>query len=351
MEIQPMDFYLRQLEPMLFDARQVLADFVGTAPNNLAFVDNATYAMNVVASSVDLKPGDEVVLTDQCYGAVRRIWQKACLASGAKIVEAELPSNIESKQQVVERILAATSAKTKIAIISHIVSVSGLIMPVDRLCACLAEKGILTCLDGPHAPLQVDLNLDQLGCDFYTASCHKWLCGPLGTGFVFVAAKHHDRVVEPILGWGRLLPRQAESWDQEQIWLGTRNVSGILAIPTAIEYFENLGFENVRARVNYLATTAQEMLLNELGTETIASRSDGWYGSMAHVALPDGDWSDLQSQLWTQAKIESPVWELNGRWWIRVSCHLYNDMNDLEKLANQLKKRIDKNYSGVNQIN
>jgi isopenicillin-N epimerase len=162
----------------------------------------------------------------------------------------------------------------------------------------------------------------------------------LGTGFLYVAPQHHDKVVEPVLGWGRLQPKLPASWDQEQFWLGTRNVAGALAIPAAIEYFQKLGLDQVRSRLRYLAATAEHMLLEALGTNTIASRSDGWYGLMAHVALPVGDWSNLQNDLWEKSKIEIPVWELNDRWWIRVSCHLYNSTDQLEFLLAELTKHL-----------
>lgn len=340
MEIQPMDFYVRQLEPMLIAARQRLAEFVGTTATNIAFVDNATYAMNVVANSMSLEPGDEVLLTDQTYGAVRRIWEKVTAAAGAKIVEVKLPEKIESKQQVIDSIVGGVTAKTKIAIFSHIVSVSALILPVREICDVLRKRKVMTCVDGPHALVQVDLKLNQLGCDFYTASCHKWLCGPLGTGFVFAKEVHRDKIVAPITGWGRLDPQIPGNWDEEQFWLGTRNVAGFLAIPTAIEYFEKFGVQRVRARMNHLAETAEAMLTDLFGTEPIANRVDGWYGSMAHVPLPAGDWSQLQHDLWAQAGIEVPVWQLNNRWWIRVSCHLYNTRKQLEYLVSELKIRL-----------
>ncbi len=340
METQPMDFYLRKYEPLLMRARQRLAEFVGTEAENLAFVDNATYAMNVVMNSMTFAADDEVLLTDQVYGAVRRMWEKKAKETGIKLVAVTLPEKIESKQQIVDLILAGVTAKTKLVVFSHIVSVSALILPAKEICAALRERNVLSCIDGPHAPLQIDLKLNQIGCDFYTASLHKWLCAPLGTGFIFVGADHRETVSAPITGWGRLDAPSIGGWEEEQIWLGTRDQTGCLAIPDAIDFFAKIGFDNVRRRLNHLASLAEQKLTGLFGTETIADRHDGWYGSMAHVALPEGDWAKLQDELWVQEAIEVPIWELNGRWWIRVSCHLYNTPEQIEFLVNELKIRV-----------
>ncbi len=344
MEIQPMDFYLRQFEPLLLAARQSVAKFVGTKAQNIAFVDNASYGMNVVARSVQLQPGDEVLLTDQAYGAVKRIWEAKAKESGATLVCAELPHRITSKQQVVSAIMDCVTPKTKIALVSHIVSQTALILPVREICQALAQSGVLSCVDGPHALLQLDVKLNRINCDFYTASCHKWLCGPLGTGFVYVKSEHSGIANPPITAWGRLLPNRPQNWSEELFWLGTRNVSGTLAVPTAIEFFQNAGIEAIRARLNHLAAYAETGLLELLQTETIAPRADGWYGSMAHVALPEkpnANWDELQRRLWAKDKIEIPVWETNGRWWIRVSTHLYNTPTQIDYLINCLKRELE----------
>lgn len=339
LETQPMDFLLRSYEPLLTKARQRLAEFVGTEATNLAFVDNATYAMNVVANSVPLSEGDEVVLTDQEYGAVKRIWEKKARETGIKLIEVSLPKKIESNQQIVDLILASVTPKTKLVVFSHIVSTSALILPAKAICTALRERNVLSCIDGPHAPLQVDVKLNQIGCDFYTASLHKWLCAPLGTGFVFVRSELRGIVNAPITGWGRLDVPELAGWEEELIWLGTRNLTGAFSVPEAIEFFHETGIDAVRKRIHYLASVAEKKLTNLFGTETIASREDGFYGSMAHVPLPDGDWSELQNELWVQEAIEVPLWQLNGKWWIRVSCHLYNSIEEIEFLRNELEIR------------
>jgi isopenicillin-N epimerase len=339
LETQPMDFLLRSYEPLWNKARQRLAEFVGTEAQNLAFVDNATYAMNVVANSAPLWEGDEVLLTDLEYGAVKRIWEKRARETGITLTEVSMPEKIESQQQIIDLILQNVTPKTKLVVFSHIVSKSALIFPVKEICKALRDRNVLSCVDGPHAPLQVDVKLNRIGCDFYCASLHKWLCAPLGTGFLFVRPEHRDDVSLPITGWGRLDVSEVTGWEEEMIWLGTRNLTGAFTVPDAIGFFAKLGFENARKRMQYLASFAETELTNLFGTETIAKRSAGFYGSMAHVPLPEGDWLKLQDELWVQEGIEVPIWKLHDRWWIRVSCHVYNSLEEIEFLKRELEVR------------
>lgn len=329
---QPMDFYVRQMESHLYDARKKTAEFVGTSVDNLVFVECATYGMNVVAESFPLHAGDEVLLNNHEYGAVHRIWDRQCNRRGAKKSSVSLPARIESKQQVVDVLLAGVTDNTKLLVVSHITSPTALIMPVQEICEAFKQRGIAVCIDGPHAPAQVPLHIDHLDCDFYTASCHKWLCAPLGSGFLFVHPKWQGHIEPVVKSWGRLLPAMPQRWDEEFTWQGTRDPSPYLTIPTAIEYLDKIGMDNFRGRTRWLASYAEEEISTAFETTPIASRKDGWYGSMAHVPLPPGDWSKLQHGLWLQLGIEVPIIEFESKWYVRVSCHLYNSTKQIDAL-------------------
>ncbi|MEM9940331.1 MAG: aminotransferase class V-fold PLP-dependent enzyme [Planctomycetota bacterium] len=335
---QPMDFYLRQMEPALIEARTELGKFIGTDRKNLIFVDNATYAMNVVAKSLPLQENDEVLISDLEYGAVDRIWDRVRDDKGITIVRPQISIPIQSNQQIVEEILAAVTEKTKLAVISHVTSATALILPIREICLRLRERGVPVCIDGPHAPAQVDLDIESLGCDFYCASCHKWLCAPLGTGFLYVHPEMQSYVVPPVLSWGRLKPFVPESWDEEFTWLGTRDPSGFLSIPKAIGFMNGIGLDSFRNRSRYLARWIEERLVSQFGTQPIAVRDYGFYGSMAHVPLPSGNWDHLQRQLWEEVGIEVMVNSHQNRPFIRVSCHLYNNTAQLDTLAKALDR-------------
>ncbi|MEM7456981.1 MAG: aminotransferase class V-fold PLP-dependent enzyme [Planctomycetota bacterium] len=337
---QPMDFYVRGLEVYLAEARQALAEFVGTESENLLFADNATYGMNVVADSFPLKEGDEVLLNDHEYGAVHRIWDRSCNRSGAVKTTVNLPSQFDDEQELIDCLLNAVTPKTKLLVISHITSATALILPVDRICAAFAERNIPVCIDGPHAPAHVDFNLNSMGCAFYTASCHKWLCAPLGSGFLFVAPEWQKHIQPLVKSWGRLLPAIPEQWDEEFIWQGTRDPSVFLAIPDAIKFMRGIGIDQFRGRTRTMADYAEKHLMKLFGTTPLGVREKGWYGSMAHVPLPENDFCNpatLQHDLWEQFGIEIPVIHFADRWFIRVSSHLYNSLAQIDTLIDALR--------------
>lgn len=335
---QPMDFFLRQLEPAIKQSKETLANFIGTDKENVIFVDNATYGMNIVAKSFQLKAGDEVLINDHEYGAVFKIWNRRCESAGATLKIAKLPEKFKTPEQIVESLSSEISDRTKLLIVSHVTSATALVMPVQEICQAFSSRDIAVCIDGPHAPAQLDFQIDDLNCDFYTASCHKWLCGSLGSGFLYVNPRQQERIKPAIVSWGRLKVDQLNSWDEEFTWLGTRDQSPFLCLPAAIEFMDQIGFDNFRARSRHLAAYAEQELRELFGTEPIGDRSKGFYGSMAHVPLPPGDWSNLQKQVWEQIGIEFMVINFDNRWFVRVSCHLYNNQKQIDTLVRALTR-------------
>ncbi|HMO15605.1 MAG TPA: aminotransferase class V-fold PLP-dependent enzyme [Pirellulaceae bacterium] len=335
---QPMDFFVRRLEPLLLAAREDLAQFLGTDAQKLVFVENATFGVNVVAESFPFVSGDEVLLNDHEYGAVRRTFERLAARKSLNISVANISTPIASADQVVADLMRCVTPKTKLAVISHITSPTAIVLPVKQICRAFQERGIAVCIDGPHAPAHVPLDLEELGCDFYAASCHKWLCAPLGSGFLFVDPRWHKFMQPIIKSWGRLLPAMPENWDEEFLWSGTRDPSCYLSVPTAIETLRIIGFERFRSRCYSLAAYAREKLVELTGEEPLAPAD--WYGCMAHVPLPSGEYSDLQRLLWDVFRIEVPIIEFNGRWFVRVSCHVYNHIGQIDLLIEALKQTI-----------
>lgn len=338
LDAQPMDYYLRQYEPLLEAARKSLAQFLNTNFQNLIFAENATFGMNVVADSFPLKAGDEVLVNNHEYGAVHRIWDRATQRSGAKMVIARLPDTIESVDQVVDRLMSQCSDRTKLVVVSHITSATALILPVREIVEACRSRGIAVCIDGPHALAQVELDIDSLDCDFYTASCHKWLNASLGSGFLYVNPRWHQCLQPQLQSWGRLSPAVPEHWTEEFIWSGTRDPSTYLSIPAAIKFLDGIGMEAFRARSGWLAQYGEQKLVDLFGHLPFAKREQGWYGSMAHVRLPDGSPDDLQGQLWNRYQIEIPVYRFEDVDYLRLSCHLYNTTEQIDYLVDSLKQ-------------
>jgi isopenicillin-N epimerase len=349
----PMDFFNRRYEAAIFAARERLAKFVGTPAENLIFIENATAGMNVVASSFHLDCGDEVLINDHEYGAVRRIWDRACREAEAKLVTVELPLPFTTAEKAVEAILSGASARTRLLIVSHITSSTAVTLPVELICREARRRGIAVAIDGPHAVAQVPLSLDWLDCDFYAASCHKWLSAPLGSGFLYVAPQHQSQVRPPALSWGRIQPTPVTIWSDEFVWTGTRDPSAYLTVPAAIEFLERIGLENFRTRTHWLASYARRRLVELTGLEPIVPDDPAWYAAMAHVPLPPRRMPAaadaaaraaighpvanlLQHALWRDFGIEVPIVDFGPRRYIRVSCHLYNDTRQIDRLIEAL---------------
>ena len=336
-----MDFFDRQFEPAWNRVRCQLAEFVGANSADLLFVENATTGMNLVANNWRLKPGDEVVLNNHEYGAVHRIWRRACERAGTHApIVARLPDRFESTQQVVDCLMDAVTDRTRMLVVSHITSPSAAIMPVKEICTAAHARGVAVCVDGPHAPAQIKLDINTIGCDFYTASCHKWLSAPFGSGFLTIANRHQERFQPSMLSWGRLLPARPDKWWEEFIWSGTRDPSPYLTIATAIDFFRHIGIQQFRNRTHTLARYARQRIGELTGLVSPIPDSPNWYGSMALAPLPPVDGRELQSGLWQRFQIEIPILEIEGQHFVRVSCHLYNTPRQIDRLVEGLGELI-----------
>jgi len=336
LEANPMAFFVRRQESKLVEAARDLAKFVGCDEEHLVVVDNATVGMNVVAASFPLAIGDEVLLTNHEYGAAIRTWERACRRAGASLTTVDIPFPPEEDAAIVDRILKACTPRTRLIVVSHISSATATIFPVAELCAEARRCDIRTCIDGPHAIAQIPLDISTLDCDYYTASCHKWLCGPFGTGFLYVRTPRDPRIEPLVQSWGRLLPAEPEDWRQEFWWSGTRDLSAYLALPTAIEFMDSAGLDEFRKQSHELAIYARDRVCQATGQPPFLPDRDDWFGSMVPMPLPACDTYALQRELAEQFKIETPMYVWNDQPIIRVSCHWYNDRQQIDRLAEAL---------------
>ena len=391
LESEPMDFLVRKLEGHLDHARQRLGEAVGTSGDNLILVDNSTFAMNIVAASFALAPGDEVLATNHEYGAVLRIWRERCRKAGANLVVRKLPESFVEPAEVVEEFLRGVTVRTRLIVISHITSPTALILPVEEICRRAKERGVRVCIDGPHALAAVPVDIDRLSCDFYCASCHKWLSAPFGSGFLYVQPRWQQTVQPVVMSWGSSLSGRPPSWQDEFFWSGTRDPSAFLAVPAAIDFLNNLaqsapgvggppaavagdvarprrnpaqsawlagndGMEGIglfRRTSGALVAHARRKITAVTQLAPIGASAGQWYATMITLPLPEtvedaphGHIHPLQTALWAQFQIEAPVVNWNGRRHIRVSCHLYNDELEIDRLAGALAELL-KDGTGV----
>ena len=323
-------FYRREAEGALRGARERLAAFIGTSEENLVFTTNTTMAMLAVARSFPLESGDEVLINDHEYWSVIEIWRRACEEARAKLVVAALPLPVSDPGEIVEELFAAATPATKLIVCSHITSRTSIVMPAAAICRRAHERGIAVLIDGAHALVQCPVKVDALGCDYYVGSCHKWTCAAAGTGFVCAQARGRA-ILKPLTG------ARSGGW-RDAAFIGTEDYSRYLALPAAIDFMESAGLDYFRRRTHGLARYARERITALTSLEPWLPDSPEWYASMVTLELPAVDERALLEALWRDFRIESYVSSWNGRSLVRVSCHLYTEAAEIDRLVDALRE-------------
>jgi isopenicillin-N epimerase len=351
LEREPVFFFLRQLEGLLDEAREHVAAFVGARPEDLGFVRNATTGVNAVLRSLRLAPGDELLVTDHGYNACTNVARLVAERSGARVVVATIPFPLASEDEVVAAVLGAASERTRVALLDHVTSPTGLVLPLARLVKALDERGIDTLVDGAHAPGMLDLDLGALGAAWYTANFHKHTCAPKGAAMLWARADKQADLHPAVVSHGYNSPRARTRWLEEMDWQGTDDPTPWLCVPVALRHVASLvdgGWPAVRAHNRALALRAREILCEALGVPAPAPAS--MVGSLAAVPLWNGDENEpssalaidpLQRALFEEDHIEVPLppWPRPPQRLVRISAHLYNDEAEYRVLAEALVRR------------
>jgi isopenicillin-N epimerase len=348
LEAQPIEFLARRLHGLLAEARGRLAEYLGARADDLVFVPNATHGMNIVARSLaqtlPLAPGDEVLGSDHEYGAVERAWRFICAQRGAHYRAQRIPLPVTSAAALVDQLWAGVTERTRIIVISHITSPTALIFPIAEICRRAAAQGILTVVDGAHAPGQITVALDALGTDFYTGNCHKWLCAPRGAGFLYARPDRQQLLQPLVVSWGWQAREPGPSPFQDHFeWIGTDDPSAYLSVPAAIEFQTQHDWPQVRADCHQLATLARARLAELTGLPQICPDSTQWWNQMCAVPLPVQVGStevDLQRQLWDAYKVEVPLVDWQEWRFVRISIQAYNTPRDVDRLTAGLTKLL-----------
>jgi isopenicillin-N epimerase len=352
LEAEPVRFLGRELDGRLDAARAALAAFLGADPDDLAFVTNATGGVNAVLRSLDFAAGDELLTTDHAYGACKNTLDYVARRTGARVVIATIPFPVASPDEIVATVLARVTPKTRLALLDHITSPTALILPIEKLVQALAARGIDTLVDGAHGPGMVPLDLARLGAAYYSGNCHKWLCAPKGTAFLWVRRDRQAAVHPLTISHGATGERPGRTrFRLEFDWTGTNDPTGWLTVPKAIDYVGGLlpgGWPAVMARNRALALEARGLLCGAAGTAPACP--DEMVGSIASVRLPE---SSLKNPAWRQADplqprlfegwgIEVPImrWPGPPHRVIRVSAQLYNHRAQYARLADALAKEL-----------
>ncbi len=316
LERQPVEFLAleRRLPELLDRARISLAEYVGAAPGNIAFMENASSGLNAVVRSLELGPGDEVLLGDAEYGGMMRLWEHVAKRTGATLVRRPC-TELEPGR------------RTRAVFCSHVEWTSGRVNDVQETCRRAREAGALSIVDGAHAPGQIELDLESIGADVYAANCHKWLCAPKGSAFLYARPEVQSLIDPLVVSWDWV---EGASFPERHRWQGTRDPSAYLAVPAAIDFQAAHDWPAVRARCHEL------LAASDFGLEPLADE----FVQMRGFRVDHPDPLALKRQLYDEHRIEVPVFESAGRWVLRVSVQAYNEASDLRALEAALATAI-----------
>ncbi len=362
MEAEPVRFFVEELQGLMDETREAVAGFIDCDWDCLAFLPNATTGVAAALQNVTLKPGDEILVNDHEYPACLNNVRRIGAQTGAKVVKVTLPWPLPAengKQAVIDAILGGVTTRTKVALISHVTSPSALVMPIEAIIPALKAKGIITLIDGAHAPGMVDgLSMRRLDPDFYTANCHKWVCSPKGSAFLYVRRHLREGFRPLVLSNNAEIPKpDRHQFLTEFDYIGTSDYSAVLAIPAAIRAMSGMmpgGFSAVMRQNRELALRGRALINGALGAAPVAP--DELIGSIAAMFLPPrGDGAppstrpptsrygdSLQERLIDTWKIQVPVWGVPGtsQRVLRISAQVYNSLAQYDYLLHALQQEL-----------
>lgn len=341
LEGDPVDFIGRRAQDLMLESKKELAAYLNAPVEQMVFVTNATTGINIVARSLDLQPGDEILTTDHEYGAVNNTWRFNFEKKGVKYINHPMQLPFTTPEAFVERFWEGVTPRTKVITLSHITSPTALIFPLQEICRRAKEAGILTVIDGAHAPGQIDIDLTAMGVDYYTGNAHKWLTAPKGSAFLYAAPGREDEL-EPLVvshGWASPHDKQSKFLDNFN-WTGTMDPSAYISVGAAVRFQRENNWPAVRAACHALAVQTRDRINEMTGLESVCPDSTTWFSQMFIARLPNATAEKLREVLWPEFKIEVPLPQWNDEAFIRVSVQAYNTPEDMERLLGAIEKYL-----------
>ena len=355
LERNPVEFLGRRSASLLAEARTALARFLGTQAQSLVFVANATTGVNTIARSLGLGPGDELLAPDHEYGACDNAWSIACQRQGATYVKRSIPLPYPGDEAFVARLWEGVTPRTRAIFLSHITSPTALVLPVAAVCRRARAEGLLTIIDGAHAPGQIELDLEATGADYYVGSCHKWICAPKGSAFLYARPEHHGALDGLVVSWGYHAELHgvtahdpytgADPLARRHQWHGTRDIAGFLAVPAAIDFLGRHAGPERRAQCHALAVATQRRVGELTGLPPIAAAAS--FAQMVAIDLPPCDPAAVQAALFDEFRIEVPCFSFAAHAFVRPAFHVYNTQKDADALVAGLARMLGKPGAGA----
>jgi isopenicillin-N epimerase len=311
LERDPTGFFNRVVEEATYESRAALAAFAGARADDVVFAANATSALNAVIRSLRIRPNEEVLTTKHEYGAILRTL--GFIRANVVLVEPD-------------ELIANIGIRTRAVVVSHITSPSALVLPIAEICAAARQAGVFTIVDGAHAPGHVPLDIEAMWPDVYAGNCHKWLCAPKGSGFLWARPEHQDWIEPLVISWGY---HDTADFGERHCWQGTRDPAAYLAVPKAIEIHAR--FDPARAKA--LADEAEKALATYGLRPLRGARSPFMRALTIRTTDPEG----LGRRLYEEHRVEVPVYDWEGTALLRVSVGPYNDEGDLQRLVDAVR--------------
>jgi isopenicillin-N epimerase len=347
MESELVRFSIRELEPLLDEARRVTGAFLGAKADDLVFVKNTTMGVNTVFHSIGLAEGDEVLTHDHAYGACVNTIRYYAEKNRYKLNVASIPFPLTGDDDIIQSLVNAITPETKLLFIDHITSATGIIFPVKKLTEIFHSKGIPVFIDGAHAPGMIDLNIEDIGAEYYVGNCHKWICSPKGSAILYVHPSKQKEVMPLQISHHY---DRGDSWAKKFFWPGTDDYTAYLCVPSAINFMGKIfpgGWNELRKYNRELALKGRKIIAEKLGTELPAP--DHMIGHLANILIgrtevPPYGFNyihPIQETLFSEFRIEVPVFTFkrsDPKAWVRIACQCYNDISQFEYLAQALKE-------------
>jgi len=342
-ERNPVNFMIDEGVSRLSESRAKLASYVGVTSDEIVFTTNPTYAINIIAKSIQLEPGDEILTTDLEYGAMDRTWEFYSSQKKVKYIKQHINLPVVSKEQILEDFWKGFSEKTKVVFISQITSATALILPVEEICKEAKRRGLITIVDGAHVPAHIPLDLNELKADVYTGACHKWMMGPKGVAFLCVRKEIQDWVDPLVVSWGYKSdsPSNSQFIDYHQM-NGTRDYSAFLTIPFVIDFLNKNNWRQIALGNRKWSVDLLKGFKDEFKFTPISPLDEEFLGQMGVIPIRTHDPVLLKRELFEKYRIEIPVTINNDNLFLRYSVQVFKKPSDYEKLMrvlHELKKK------------
>jgi isopenicillin-N epimerase len=340
MENEPVEFYLKIVPELMERSRKRLADFIHCSPENLVFTDNATQSINTILFSLipKIEKGSEILYNSQIYPAIRQTLIHYSSIFDIKLKEIYIPYPTTT-DEIIEIYKSQITKDTKIAIIDQVSSGTAINYPVKELTKLFKDNGIITVIDGAHSAGIIDLNIDEIGCDFYTGNCHKWLFSPKGAAFLWINDDFKDKI-HPLtisLYYKQGLIKEFE-------WQGTKDVSQWISVFDAIEFFESFGKMEIIEHNRNLNLRAKHFIIDNFKTVTCdddLNQALTTFFFTDKIKIEPATANELRTKLYNKYKIEFPFFAFDNKLWFRISAQIYNEFEDYKLIPEILNKELE----------